>query len=395
MDADELLLHTRNLEGFLGWTDDDGRHVAGLRSGIEPRIEEIIDGLRQVTDRFPAAEPAQAASVKAFGRLETALRTWLANLCTERADLDHATRCRRVGVRFVDIDLAPASLHFALSRLSSAVHGAAAGTGRDAAVGGEALESLDKRLDLDVALIWDAYEGERGRRLRQAERLATTGQLTGGVAHELRQPLNILRTSAYYLIQAKEPPPEKTAEHLHRIERQVALADRVIHAMSTFAKLPAPEVEPVSIASSLDEALESNPMPSGVDVSIDCPEDLAPVPADFHQLQIVLGNLFRNARDAMPQGGRLSIAVRGDGERVEIAVKDTGQGVAASDLERIMEPLYTTKARGMGLGLAITRAIVEKHGGGIRAVSEPGRGSTFTVTLSRAAASGEEAESGA
>jgi signal transduction histidine kinase len=395
MDADAVLLTTRDLEGFLNWTDDDGRRVAGLRPAIEPRIEEIIDGLRQVTDRCPAAEPAQAAGVEALGRLETALRRWLANLCNERADLDHATCCRRVGARFVDIGLAPDFLHFALSRLSSAVHGAAAGTGRDPAVGGEALASLDKRLDLDLALIWDAYEGERGRRLRQVERLATTGQLAGGFAHELRQPLNILRTSAYYLLESKEPSPEKTAEHLHRIERQVALADRVIRAMSTFAKPPAPEIEPVSIARSLDEALEANPMPSDIDVSIGCPEDLAPVPADFDQLQIAFGNLIRNARDAMPQGGRLSIAVREHGERVEIAVGDTGQGIAASDLERIMEPLYSTKARGMGLGLAITRAIVEKHGGGIRVVSEPGKGTTFTLTLSRAAASGDEMESGA
>ena len=136
-------------------------------------------------------------------------------------------------------------------------------------------------------------------------------------------------------------------------------------------------------------------MPSGIDVSIDCPEDLEPVPADFGQLQIVLGNLFRNASDAMPEGGRLSVTVRDDGERVEIAVADTGEGIEASDLERITEPLYTTKARGMGLGLAITRAIVEKHGGGIRVASEPGKGATFTVTLPRAAASEEEAESGA
>jgi signal transduction histidine kinase len=395
MDADELLLYYRDLEGFVGWTDDDGRRMAGLRPGIEPRVGELIDELRQGIDRCPDAEPARATDAKAFERLETALREWLANLCIERADLDHATRCRRVGVRFADIGLAPGPIHFALSRLASAVHRAAAGAGRDSAADAAALESLDKRLDLELALVWDAYASERARRLQQAERLATIGQLAGGVAHELRQPLNILRTSAYYLLRAKEPSPEKTAEHLQRIERQVALADRVIHAMSAFARLPVPEVVPVSIACSLDEALEANPMPSGVDVSIDCPGDLEPVPADFGQLQIVLGNLFRNASDAMPEGGRLSITVREDGERVEIAVSDTGQGIEASDLGRITEPLYTTKARGMGLGLAITRAIVEKHGGGIRAASEPGRGATFTVTLPRAAASEGEAGSGA
>jgi len=395
MDADELLLYYRDLEGFVGWTDDDSRRMGDLRPGIEPRVGEFVAELQHGIDRCPDAEPGRTSDARAFERLETALREWLGNLCIERIDRGHASRCRRVGVRFVDIGLAPGPIHFALSRLALTVHRAAAGAGRDSAADAATLKSLDKRLDLELALVWEAYASERSRRLRQAERLETIGQLAGGVAHELRQPLNILRTSAYYLLRAKEPSAEKTAEHLERIERQVALADRVIHAMSTFARLPVPEVAPVSIAGSLDEALEANPLPSGVDVSIDCPEDLAPVPADFDQLQIVLGNLFRNAGDAMPEGGRLSITVREDGERVEIAVSDTGEGIEASDLERITEPLYTTKARGMGLGLAITRAIAEKHGGGIRAASEPGKGATFTVTLPRAAASEGEAESGA
>jgi signal transduction histidine kinase len=395
MDADELLLHYRDLWGSLGWTDDDGRRIAGLQPGIEPCVGAFIDELQQAIDRCPGGEPPLAAGAKAFERLNGTLRTWLADLCIECAGLDHATRCRRVGVQFVDIGLAPGPIHFALSRLVSAVHNAVAGGGRDSAVDAGALESLDKRLDLDLALVWDAYESERSRRLRQAERLATIGQLAGGVAHELRQPLNILRTSAYYLLRAKEPSTEKTAEHLERIERQVALADRVIDAMSTFVKPPTPDVVPVSIACSLDEALEANPMPSGIDVSIDCPEDLEPLPVDFGQLQIVLGNLFRNASDAMPEGGRLSVTVRDDGERVDIAVADTGEGIEVSDLVRVTEPLYSTKARGMGLGLAITRAIVEKHGGGIRVASEPGKGATFTVTLPRAAASEEEAKSGA
>lgn len=395
MEADELLLRYRDLEGSLGWTDDDGRRIAGLRPGIEPCVEAFIDELQQGIDRCPGGASPLAAGAKAFERLEGALRTWLADLCIECAGFDHATRCRRVGVRFAEIGLAPGPVHFALSRLVSAVHRAAARGGRASAVATEALESLDKRLDLDLALVWDAYESERSRQLQQAERFATIGLLAGGVAHELRQPLNILRTSAYYLLRAKKPSPEKTAEHLERIERQVALADRVIHAMSTFVKRPAPEVVPVSIARSLDEALEANFMPSGIEVSIDCPEDLDPLPADFGQLQIVLGNLFRNASDAMPEGGRLSITVRDDGERVDIAVADTGEGIEVSDLERVTEPLYTTKARGMGLGLAITRAIIEKHGGAIRVASEPGKGATFTVTLPRAATSEEEAESDA
>jgi signal transduction histidine kinase len=99
------------------------------------------------------------------------------------------------------------------------------------------------------------------------------------------------------------------------------------------------------------------------------------------QLRIVLGNLVRNAREAMPQGGRLTFTARRDEGHVELAVADTGVGIPPESLARVMEPLYSTKARGLGLGLAIARAILEKNNGSLRVVSEPGRGSTFTMRL--------------
>jgi two-component system sensor kinase FixL len=99
-------------------------------------------------------------------------------------------------------------------------------------------------------------------------------------------------------------------------------------------------------------------------------------------LKIVFGNLIRNARDAMANGGRLEMTARpADGNSIEIVVVDTGVGIKPEDLERIMEPLYSTKARGIGLGLAITRAIIDKHHGRLRVTSEPGKGSRFSVTL--------------
>jgi two-component system sensor kinase FixL len=99
------------------------------------------------------------------------------------------------------------------------------------------------------------------------------------------------------------------------------------------------------------------------------------------QIRIVLSNLIRNARDAIGENGQLSIIGRQVADDVEVAVTDTGVGISAENLGRIMEPLYSTKARGLGLGLAIARAILDKNKGSLRVVSEPGRGSTFTVRL--------------
>jgi signal transduction histidine kinase len=108
---------------------------------------------------------------------------------------------------------------------------------------------------------------------------------------------------------------------------------------------------------------------------------LPSVQADPDQLRIVFANLVRNAREAMPEGGTLSLTGRRDDGQVEVLVADTGTGISTEHLSRIMEPLYTTKARGLGLGLALARVILEKSKGTLKATSLPGQGSTFFVRL--------------
>jgi two-component system sensor kinase FixL len=161
----------------------------------------------------------------------------------------------------------------------------------------------------------------------------------------------------------------------------VALSDRVITALSDFAKLPFPDVRSVPVAPAVAEALEMTPLPRAIKLTTSIPPDLPPLLADADQLRIVLTNLIRNARDAMPQGGELAISASTCDGHIDVAIADTGVGIPAEALARIMEPLYSTKARGLGLGLAITRAIIEKHHGRLLVTSEPGRGSVFTVRL--------------
>jgi signal transduction histidine kinase len=135
------------------------------------------------------------------------------------------------------------------------------------------------------------------------------------------------------------------------------------------------------VATSVKDVLETNAMNPSINVMVDIPDDLPFAAADERQIQIVLANLVRNARDAMPQGGTLAITGRAEAGNIAIRVADTGVGIPPDDLIRITEPLYTTKARGLGLGLAIARAILEKNGGTLHVTSELGRGSEFTVRL--------------
>jgi signal transduction histidine kinase len=300
-------------------------------------------------------------------------------------DRDYVARRWRVGGRHVDIGLDQVYTNAALSRLrrglmdclAEAWHG-------DPRQQLAIRQSLNILLDLDLAIIEDAYQTAYLARQQRSERLAAIGQVAGGIAHELRNPLNVVKTSIYYLVNARNPSPTKTAEHLQRIERHVGVADGVITALSNFAKLPLPNLNPFVLEQCLREVLELNPLPDNIEVAMACPLSLPPVLGDKDQLRIVLGNLVRNAREAMPHGGRLVFEVRQAGDQVEIDVTDTGDGITPDNLARITEPLFSTKARGLGLGLAIARAILDKNKGMLRIRSEPGRGTTCTVQLAAA-----------
>src|SRR5262249_11863652 len=144
--------------------------------------------------------------------------------------------------------------------------------------------------------------------------------------------------------------------HLDRIGKHVDLADGVITALSRFAKLPAPDLRPCPLEQCVREALEVNPPGPAVSVVLDFPAGLPPALVDPDQARIVFGNLIRNARDAMQSGGMLTVSGRAVGDAVEVDVADTGVGMSPEVLGRIMEPLYSTKARGLGLGLSIARS---------------------------------------
>jgi len=127
--------------------------------------------------------------------------------------------------------------------------------------------------------------------------------------------------------------------------------------------------------------LEFNAPPAHIRTDLRLPDDLPPVEIDLDHVRIVFANLFRNAYEAMPQGGTVTITAAIAGDGIEIAVADTGVGIPPEQQVRVMEPLYSTKARGLGLGLAIAKAILEKNGGRLRLESTPGQGTRFTVRL--------------
>ncbi|QDV36841.1 sensor histidine kinase [Tautonia plasticadhaerens] len=382
-ETDRVVARHRDLKRYLDWDDrSDGDRLIALGPVLEPEFDALIDDFYAEISRHPDAASVITGGDEQVNRLKQSLRGWLGDLFRLPPDDRYAERCWRVGRRHAEIGLEPAFVIAAMARLRSAL-GRSLRRRWEGGQGplAESLRSLDRRLDLDLALIQDAYQAENDDRLQRAERLGTLGQVAGGLAHELRNPLNVVKTSAYFLTHARAPSPEKLAEHLERIGRGVDRADAVITALSNFARLPAPERREVPLVAAVREAIDADPPGEGIEPRLEVPGGLA-VEVDPGQLQIVLGNLVRNACEAMPGGGTLTLRARrvGDG-RVELEVEDTGVGMSPELRGRVTEPLYSTKARGLGLGLSLTRAILEKNGGSLRIDSEPGVGSTFTVAL--------------
>jgi signal transduction histidine kinase len=385
MDHAKLFQRYLELQQYVGWTTADAARVHAVAALLEPRLPELVDDFYAEIERHPRAMKVITGGAQQIARLKGTLVKWLQELLSGPYESEYVMRRWKVGWRHVEIGLDQVFTNVALSRLRKGLHAVLLETWRGNS--DDLLEvrtSLNLLVDLDLAIIEDAYQAEYVARQQRSERLAAIGQVAGGIAHELRNPLNVVKTSVYYLLNAKNPSAAKQAEHLARIERHVTLADGVITALSSFAKMPVPDLQPFPVSKCVQEALETNPVPDTIQVAIDCPSSLPFVLGDIDQLRIVFANLIRNGREAMPHGGTLSISGKMVNDALEVAVADTGTGISSEDIHRIMEPLYSTKARGLGLGLAIVRSILDKNRGSMQLSSEIGKGSTFTVRLTAA-----------
>jgi signal transduction histidine kinase len=372
----------QELQAYVGWSDADAGRVQAVAALLDSALPPLIDDFYAEIERHPPARRVITGGAPQIERLKGTLIRWVRELLAGPYDRDYVSRRWQVGWRHVEIGLDQLYTNVALSRLRTGLTRSLRQRWTAAADDLlDTIQSLNKLLDLDLAIIEDAYQSEHLARQQRSERLAAIGQVAGGIAHELRNPLNVVKTSVYYLLNAKNPTVEKTAEHLRRIEQQIGVADGVIVALSNFAKMPVPELRPFSVERCLKETLEANTLPPTIAVTLDIPAAIPSALGDSDQLRIVFGNLIRNARDAMPQGGQLLIQARPAANAIEVLVQDTGTGIAAENLSRITEPLYSTKARGLGLGLALAKAILDKHQASLAVVSEPGKGTSFTVRL--------------
>ncbi len=223
-------------------------------------------------------------------------------------------------------------------------------------------------------------------RMARSEKLAAIGRLASGVGHELRNPLGAIKNAVYYFKEiAKENHlPEKdkaVADVLQHAEKEVDIASNIISDLLDFARVVRIKPVPTDINDLIVEAKKDLEHKGNVYVVELLAVDLPRVRVDPQKLHQVIVNLANNAIQAMPSGGTLEISTRIKEGHLLIAFKDTGTGITSEDMGKLFEPLFTTKARGTGLGLTISLSIVQAHGGEIVIDSQVGQGSTFTIKI--------------
>lgn len=224
------------------------------------------------------------------------------------------------------------------------------------------------------------------KELRHSERLASVGRLAAGIAHELGAPLNVIDARAEQLIEREDAPPEKRIKNLTIIRAQTARITRIVRQLLNLARPYNLRFERIGLNDLIESALEAFEAGDDLKIEFAARRDLK-ISGDADFLGQVFTNIFRNARQAMSGNGVLKIVteeIKRDGKSfAAVKVSDTGAGIAPEDLERIFDAFYTTKdiGEGTGLGLAVSRRIVEEHGGTIEAANNENGGATFTVFL--------------
>lgn len=234
------------------------------------------------------------------------------------------------------------------------------------------------------------------QRMIGAQRLASLGTLAAGVAHEINNPLAIINDSAGWmrlLLEKKELADAPFRDHfqkgLDKIEKSVERAKKITHQLLSFVRKSDSVLREVDLSELVEEVIQliiKEAKHKEIEIARKTEPSLGKIWSDPYQLRQVLINLLTNAIHATPPKGKISIDLQSTGEEVVLSVRDTGGGIPEENVERIFEPFFSTKSsgEGTGLGLFVTRSIVEKLGGKIEVESGPGQGTSFKVTLPKA-----------
>ena len=377
--AEETLF--AELKRYVEWSEADEGALRALHPVVAPEFVRIADVFYQRILDHDGARTALVGGESRVGQLKVTLVAWMDRLLAGPWDEDYFNLRCRIGRVHVRIALPQHYMFGAMNVLSREVNRVA-----DVHLRGQpdALASarlaLSKILSLELAIMLHTYRDDLIAQKARSERLSTFGQLVGSIGHELRNPLGVIESSLY-ILKGRVADDERALKHTRRIGEQLAVANGIISALLDMIRERPLSREPVHVGDVVNAVVGALVVPEGVRVEREGLVDLPTILADPVQLRQVLRNLVENALQAVGAAGEVRVTARVDGDRLELAISDTGPGVDESVRHRLFEPLVTTRATGIGLGLALVKRIAERHGGSVSLASSTMGGARFVVNI--------------
>jgi len=243
-----------------------------------------------------------------------------------------------------------------------------------------ALQKLNDELE-DIVESRTLALRKANQELLRRERLATIGQVAGAIAHDLRNPLGVINNALYYLHAVIGDQDEKVVEYFNIIQKEAKRSVEIIEELLSFSSFPVLNLQKVSLDKLLDEVIAVTMLPRSITIKKESTPGLPLRFVDKDKMIRALQNLINNSIQATDDGGEIVVGSRVADDMIEIRIIDNGPGIPEEQIEKIFEPLFTTKPKGIGLGLSSAKQIIEAHGGSLEVVSVVNQGSTFITRL--------------
>lgn len=367
----------QELQRYVGFSAADEQALRALQPKLTHTFPAVSEAFYERVLEHADARAALTRGEKHVGQLKGTLVKWMNELFTGPWDEAYVERRARIGRVHVQIALPQ---HYMVSAMNvvrvQLRERIAAVIDERSAEGRVARDALERICDLDLALMLHTYREDLEASQVRSERLATFGQLVGSIGHELRNPLGVIETSLYVL-KGRNSSDERTLKHLDRIGAQVRLANDIITQLLSLIRDRPLTRSQVELSQLVTEALAS----LGEQPIAFAPAPPIKVSGDAIQLRQVVVNLAQNAAHFAGPEGRVEVQLQTTSTEAILTVDDSGPGIDPTIRNRLFEPLVTTRAGGIGLGLALVRRVVERHQGTVTASRGPLGGARFTVQL--------------
>jgi signal transduction histidine kinase len=373
-----------NLKQYVGFTEESTMALRELRPVAAPDFGWIVDDFYAAIEAHPGARAAIAGGDAQIARLKRTLIEWMDSLLLGPHDEAYYERRARIGRVHVRIGLPQGYMFAAMNRIRVHLLEVLRQKFSDLERVAVIAKALHQIMDLELGIMLETYREDLVAKNRNAERLATIGQFAASIGHELRNPLGVMESSAFLALQHLDSGGlPGVRKHLDRIATEIKRSNKTIHDLLELARNRPAQRVPTVVQPVVEAAVQAALLPSGVSVEMAMPAGLT---GDFDadQIRQVLVNLFVNASQAMRGTGRVVVDGEATGSELRLRVRDDGPGVPLEVRYRIFEALFTTKARGSGLGLALCRRIMDAHGGTIELEAAQGRGASFLLTIPNA-----------